>query len=86
MKKLLNFQTLSKYKLEYTQQLIYVWINKNLKDCKDPKAFGKGLTLNRSGQWKYKIGDYRIIADIQDEKVTILLLEQDIEEVYMIKK
>ncbi|WP_418834164.1 type II toxin-antitoxin system RelE family toxin, partial [Ruminococcus sp.] len=30
---------------------------------------------NRSGQWRYRIGDYRLIADIQDDKVLILVLE-----------
>ncbi|WP_313352280.1 type II toxin-antitoxin system RelE/ParE family toxin, partial [Exiguobacterium sp.] len=29
----------------------------------------------RSGEWRYRIGDYRLIADIQDEKVVILILE-----------
>ncbi|MFX4307251.1 type II toxin-antitoxin system mRNA interferase toxin, RelE/StbE family, partial [Exiguobacterium sp. A1_3_1] len=27
------------------------------------------------GEWRYRIGDYRLIADIQDEKVVILILE-----------
>ncbi|WP_313350727.1 type II toxin-antitoxin system RelE/ParE family toxin, partial [Exiguobacterium sp.] len=29
----------------------------------------------RSGEWRYRIGDYRLIADIQDEKVVILILK-----------
>ncbi|MGN0581580.1 MAG: type II toxin-antitoxin system RelE/ParE family toxin, partial [Oscillospiraceae bacterium] len=33
------------------------------------------LTSNRSGQWRYRIGDYRLIAEIQDSKVIILILE-----------
>lgn len=80
---------MSKYKVEYTQQavrqlskldkhirkLIYAWIDKNLQNCEDPRQHGKGLTTNRSGQWRYRIGDYRIIADIQEEVVTILILE-----------
>ncbi|WP_214808691.1 type II toxin-antitoxin system RelE/ParE family toxin [Exiguobacterium sp. s102] len=36
---------------------------------------GKRLVLNRSGEWRYRIGDYRLIADIQDEKIVILILE-----------
>ena len=77
-----------KYKVEYTAQavkqlkkldkhtaaLIYGWIDKNLVDCEKPRLHGKGLTANRSGQWRYRIGDYRLIAEIQDEKITILLL------------
>jgi mRNA interferase RelE/StbE len=33
------------------------------------------LTANRLGQWRYRIGDYRVIADIQDEKVIIMVVE-----------
>ncbi len=77
-----------KYKVEYTQQaikqlkkfdkhtvaLIYGWISKNLVDCENPRQQGKALTANHSGKWHYRIGDYRIIADIKDEKITILIL------------
>jgi len=58
----------------YTQRMLKAWIDKNLVDCTDPRRHGKGLTANRSGQWRYRIGDYRLIADISDEKITILLL------------
>ena len=33
------------------------------------------LQANRSGQWRYRIGDYRVIVNIQDEKLIILALE-----------
>lgn len=39
-----------------------------------PRLHGKGLTANRSGQWRYRIGDYRLIADIQDDIVVILIV------------
>lgn len=59
----------------YTQLMIKAWIDKNLEGCSDPRAHGKGLTANRSGQWRYRIGDYRLICDIQDKKLLILALE-----------
>ena len=59
----------------YTRKLILSWIEKNLVDCEDPRIHGKSLTANRSGQWRYRIGDYRLIAQIQDDKVLILILE-----------
>ena len=62
-------------KLErYTQKMIKAWIDKNLIDCDDPRAHGKGLTANRSGQWRYRIGDYRMICQIEDSKLIILTL------------
>ena len=77
-----------KYKVEYTikavkdlkkidkhtRKLILSWIEKNLVDCEYPRHQGKGLTSNRSGQWRYRVGDYRIIAEISDQTITILVL------------
>lgn len=59
---------------KYTQRMIKGWIDKHLVDCQNPRAFGKGLTANRSGQWRYRIGDYRLICNIQDDKLVILAL------------
>ena len=62
-------------KLEkYTQQMIKSWIVKNLQNCEDPRAHGKGLTANKSGQWRYRIGDYRLLCLIQDKELIILAL------------
>lgn len=56
-------------------RLIMSWIRKNLEGCTDPRAHGKGLVANRSGQWRYRIGDYRLLCEIQDEQILILVLE-----------
>ena len=58
-----------------TSSLIIGWIEKNLEGCENPRIHGKGLTSNRSGQWRYRIGDYRLICDIQDKKIIIYVLE-----------
>jgi len=57
-----------------TAALILGWIRKNLEGCENPRIHGKGLTANRSGQWRYRVGDYRIIAEIYDDNVVILVL------------
>lgn len=54
--------------------LITGWIRKNLQGCSNPRQHGKGLTANHSGEWRYRVGNYRLIAQIQDEKVIILIL------------
>lgn len=59
---------------KYTRQMIYSWIGKNLVGCEDPRQHGKGLTANRSGQWRYRIGDYRLICQINDNELVILAL------------
>lgn len=59
---------------KHTQRLIYAWIDKNLQGCENPRIHGKGLTANRVGQWRYRVGDYRLIAEIEDEEITILII------------
>ncbi len=59
---------------KFTMKLIKAWIEKNLVNCENPRAFGKGLTANRRGQWRYRIGDYRLICEIEDDKLVILAL------------
>lgn len=59
---------------KYTKKMIRAWINKNLVDCTDPRQHGKGLTSNRSGQWRYRIGDYRLICELHDNELVILAM------------
>lgn len=58
----------------YTMRMIKAWIDKNLVGCENPRQHGKGLTANRSGQWRYRIGDYRLICEINDNELVILAL------------
>ena len=60
---------------KHTAAMITGWVRKNLEGCEDPRRHGKGLTANRSGQWRYRVGNYRLLADIQDNKVVILILQ-----------
>ena len=57
-----------------TAAMILGWVRKNLEDCSDPRQHGKGLTANRCGQWRYRVGDYRLLADIQDDKIVFLIV------------
>ena len=58
----------------YTQRMIKGWISKNLENTENPRVHGKGLSSNKSGQWRYRIGDYRLICIINDEELVILAL------------
>ena len=55
----------------FDARLVTSWIGKNLEGCEDPRAYGKGLTANRSGEWRYRVGNYRILCNIQDEVLVI---------------
>lgn len=58
----------------YTQKMIRGWINKNLVETDDPRIHGKALTGNLAGLWRYRIGNYRLIAEIKDNQFIILAL------------
>ena len=58
-----------------TKKITKAWIDKNLMDCEDPRLHGKGLTSNRSGQWRYRVGNYRILAEIQDNQLVLVLID-----------
>ena len=50
------------------------WVRSNLEGCSNPRLHGKGLTANRSGQWRYRVENYRLIAEIQDDEILILIV------------
>ncbi len=55
------------YKVEFTKRALkdlkirppycctdFRLIRKNLENCENPRSHGKGLTANRSGEWRYR--------------------------------
>lgn len=60
---------------KHQARLILLWISKHLEGTDQPRIHGKGLVGNKSGQWRYRIGDFRLIANIDDDTITILVLE-----------
>ncbi len=57
------------------RRVIVSWLLKNIDGCNDPRAHGKGLVGNRSGEWRYRIGDYRILYEIHDDDLVVLAIE-----------
>lgn len=58
-----------------TLRIIKNWVIKNLVDTDNPKKVGKQLKGNLKGVWRYRIGDYRLFAKIDDEILTIFLID-----------
>ena len=58
-----------------TRRIIVSWLLKNVDGCADPRARGKGLVGDRSGEWRYRIGDYRVLCEIRDEDLVVLAIE-----------
>ena len=74
-----------KYQVEFTKtfqkldssikKILFSWITKNLQNCSNPRAFGKALKGNLSDKWRYRVGDYRIMARIEDSKIIIIIVD-----------
>lgn len=47
------------------------------KICKNihHKRLGIKLSYEKTGLWRYRVGDYRIICEIDDEKITVLVID-----------
>ncbi|MBF0819037.1 type II toxin-antitoxin system RelE family toxin [Streptococcus acidominimus] len=50
-------------------------MKKRLDGLTNPRQLGKALTGKFKGLWRYRVGTYRIICDIQDDKLIILAIE-----------
>ncbi|MDY5123937.1 MAG: type II toxin-antitoxin system RelE/ParE family toxin [Treponema sp.] len=55
------------------QKQIQTFIVK-LQGLEDPRSSGKALVGNLAGRWHYRVGDYRLVCEIDDEKIIITIL------------
>lgn len=53
------------------------WVQDNLVGCDNPRLHGKILHGELKGKWRYRVGDYRLIAEIYDEEILILIVDVD---------
>ncbi|AEC01430.1 type II toxin-antitoxin system RelE family toxin [Parasphaerochaeta coccoides] len=58
----------------HTAMLIYSWIEKNLVRGTDPRLHGEALGGDKKGYRRYRVGSYRLIAEIDDGQVIIYLI------------
>ena len=60
---------------KYQATLIYNWVASNLDGCDNPRAIGKPLSANLQGYWRYEVGNYRLISDIQDNVCKVIIIK-----------
>ncbi len=57
-----------------TSKRLMTWISERLIGCSNPRLWGKALQGSALGEnWCYRVGDYRILCNIQDENILILI-------------
>lgn len=54
---------------------VLAFLANRIAKLEDPRSIGQALKGSKLGEfWKYRVGDYRIICDIQDKKLMVLVL------------
>lgn len=56
------------------QKAIIAYLDERITGNDDPKRFGKPLAGELAGLWRYRVGSYRIICQIQDNELLVLVL------------
>ena len=59
-----------------SQKLIKNWMDGNLIGYQNPRFYGKALTGNFKGVWRYRIGAYRLLAKFDDDKLIIFFIDR----------
>lgn len=77
------------YKVEYSQEAIrqikkldkqiskriLTWLDQRIVNCENPRLWGEALVGEFSGLWKYRIGTFRLICEIKDERLIVIVVE-----------
>ena len=75
----IEFDELAKKELtkldRQTAQRLLDFLKDRVLSRKDPRSMGQALRGSKLGEfWKYRVGDYRIIVSIEDDKMIVLVL------------
>jgi mRNA interferase RelE/StbE len=58
-----------------TQHRILKFLRERIRDEEDPRRIGQAMVGHDAGRWRYRVGDYRLICQIQDENRRVLVLK-----------
>jgi mRNA interferase RelE/StbE len=50
------------------------YLRQRITGSANPRRFGHPLTGDRKGLWRYRLGDYRIVAAIEDDRFVVLVV------------
>jgi mRNA interferase RelE/StbE len=57
-----------------TQRAIIAFLDERIAGHDDPRRFGKGLKAELAGLWRYRVGDYRVLCQIRDGELLVLVV------------
>ena len=56
------------------QKEIIKYLREKIATSENPKKIGKPLSANLSGLWRYRVRDYRIICNIEEKRLIVLVV------------
>ena len=67
-------RALGKLDAQHTKRILK-FLHERVAKLDDPSSIGKALRGSRLGEfWKYRVGDYRLICKIEDDRMLVLVL------------
>jgi mRNA interferase RelE/StbE len=58
-----------------TARSILDYLDDRIAPSASPRIYGKPLTGSLKGRWRFRVGDYRLICRIKDNKVIVLVID-----------
>ena len=59
---------------QQAQREIVAYLDERVASDADPRRFGKGLKADLAGLWRYRVGDFRILCQIVDGEMLVLVV------------
>lgn len=56
------------------ERRVLAYLRSRIAGSNDPRRIGQPLTGDRQGLWRYRVGDYRIVAAIEDDRFVVLVV------------
>lgn len=60
---------------KHSREIILKWLFNRIHNSENPRQYGKALQGEFSGMWRYRVGKYRIIVNIQDDECIVLAID-----------
>ncbi|MGH9605103.1 MAG: type II toxin-antitoxin system RelE family toxin [Terracidiphilus sp.] len=57
------------------QQDILRYLRERIAGSSDPRQFGKALRMNLAGLWRYRVGDYRLVCRLEDDRLVVFVIK-----------
>jgi mRNA interferase RelE/StbE len=58
-----------------TQQTILCYLRERIAGAENPRQYGKPLRKNLAGLWRYRVGDYRLICRLEENRLVVFVLK-----------